>query len=405
MEDYRPVDDAAEDGSGSGLEPGTAGQPQGGSSDDEAAPAASPSEGGAKAKKRRKRGQKLSAIEFEARRDMVKRIADCPAEEQADWLWASYQQHAAASTLERGGLTAQGMAALPASGSLEQRLKTLRPADWQQALCGGGRAHPAAARGEEQPPAGSPSLLLVSPSAIGAVGLIKLCPSFHKVCCSWGAAGRPARSSPPAAHAPHTAVKPCGAPCAALCAGLPHSQAVCQAHEGAGTGGAAQKPGGWMGGGGAREGRGVVQAAASVASSFRAGTTSLTAPRRLRPCAEPLILLACNAGGVHWRGHAQPPVQAGGRGGAAAGALEARGAGLAAGCQAEVRTLISTCSLLRCWCVEVRWVGAGGAWAAPKRFYGQLPINRRSLAHAAHTPPGGCGWRCGQTQRHSRCAA
>lgn len=169
MEDYRPVDDPAEDGSGS----------DGGGHDDDAA--AGPAEGGKKAKRRRKAGQKLSAIEFEARRELVKRMPECPAAEQADWLWASYQQHTAASALERGGLTAQGVAPLPARGSLEQRLKALRPADWQHAFCGGA-AQPA--RGEEQPPAGSPSLLLVSPSAIGAVGLIKLCPSFHKVCGS-----------------------------------------------------------------------------------------------------------------------------------------------------------------------------------------------------------------------------
>ncbi|KAL4458979.1 hypothetical protein ABPG75_013844 [Micractinium tetrahymenae] len=127
--------------------------------------------GGKKAKKRRKRGPKLSALEFEASRQMARQIAESPAEEQADWLWASYQQTAAASALERGGLTAEGVATLPAAGSLEERLKALAPGgQWQEAYC------------SREGPKGSPSLLLVSPSAIGAVGLIKLLPAFNKAC-------------------------------------------------------------------------------------------------------------------------------------------------------------------------------------------------------------------------------
>lgn len=76
------------------------------------------------------------------------------------------------------------MAPLPAEGSLEDRLKALQPGSWQQEFCGGGgkggKAQGVAAAGQPRPP-GSPSLLLVSPSAIGAVGLIKLCPQFNKV--------------------------------------------------------------------------------------------------------------------------------------------------------------------------------------------------------------------------------
>ncbi len=96
-------------------------------------------------------------------------------------LWASYQQQTAASALERGGLTVEGVASLPTEGSLEERLKALRPDSWQQEFCGGaGGKGGGKGAGGERPP-GSPSLLLVSPSAIGAVNLIKLCPQFNKV--------------------------------------------------------------------------------------------------------------------------------------------------------------------------------------------------------------------------------
>lgn len=70
------------------------------------------------------------------------------------------------------------MAALPAAGDLEDRLKALAPGgQWREAFC------------SREGPKGSPTLLLVSPSAIGAVGLIKLLPAFNKV----GAALRWAR--------------------------------------------------------------------------------------------------------------------------------------------------------------------------------------------------------------------
>lgn len=82
------------------------------------------------------------------------------------------------------------MASLPTEGSLEERLKALQPGSWQQAFCGGGGKgsdkggkQPGGSAGERPP--GSPSLLLVSPSAIGAVNLIKLCPQFNKVRASW----------------------------------------------------------------------------------------------------------------------------------------------------------------------------------------------------------------------------
>jgi hypothetical protein len=172
MEDYKaPADD-------------------GGDSQSDAEPGGSDAEGGAegaaekKAKRRRKRGAKLSSLEFQASREMAKQIAECSAEEQADWLWASYQQQAAAVALERGGLTATGMAPLPAEGALEDRLKTLQPRSWQQEFCGraAGGGGGSGQQQEQQRPAGSPSLLLVSPSAMGAVNLTKLCPQFNRSC-------------------------------------------------------------------------------------------------------------------------------------------------------------------------------------------------------------------------------
>ena len=81
------------------------------------------------------------------------------------------------------------MAPLPSEGSLEERLKALRP-DWRQQFCGGGPGgKQQQQRGGQQQggqqqqarPPGSPTLLLVSASAIGAVGLIKHCPQFNRV--------------------------------------------------------------------------------------------------------------------------------------------------------------------------------------------------------------------------------
>ncbi|KAI7837305.1 hypothetical protein COHA_008820 [Chlorella ohadii] len=173
MPDYRPADEeGGSGGEGEGEGGSDAEQPGGGGGGGEGRPA----------KRRRKGGQKLSALEFEAARQLARQIADCSAEEQADWLWASYQQQTAASALERGGLTVEGVASLPTEGSLEERLKALRPDSWQQEFCGGaGGKGGGKGAGGERPP-GSPSLLLVSPSAIGAVNLIKLCPQFNKAC-------------------------------------------------------------------------------------------------------------------------------------------------------------------------------------------------------------------------------
>lgn len=107
-------------------------------------------------------------------------------------LWSSYQQHAQASALERGGLTGEAMAPLPTEGPLEARLKALRPLDWRQHFCGQGGHGGKQQQQQGARPPGSPSLLLVSASAIGAVGLIKHCPQFNRVSsgCAAAEAGR-----------------------------------------------------------------------------------------------------------------------------------------------------------------------------------------------------------------------
>ena len=76
MPDYKPAD---EGGSGSEGEGGPIGQ--GGS---DAEQQGGGGEGRA-AKRRRKGGHKLSAMEFEASRQLARQIADCSADEQADW--------------------------------------------------------------------------------------------------------------------------------------------------------------------------------------------------------------------------------------------------------------------------------------------------------------------------------
>ncbi len=105
MEDYKPApgegaasgdSQSDQDAAGAGSDAEREQQQQGGEGDEGeelAAGAAALAEAGSKkAKKKRKRGPKLSALEFEASREMARQIAESPADEQADWLWASYQQ-------------------------------------------------------------------------------------------------------------------------------------------------------------------------------------------------------------------------------------------------------------------------------------------------------------------------
>lgn len=143
MKDYKPApgeggDDgdsqSDRDGAGAGSDVDQEQQRQQGSSGDEgeepAAGAAEAEEGGGKkAKKRRKRGPKLSALEFEASRQMARQIAESPTEDQADWLWASYQQV--------GSHKAGGMHAAPAARRRQRASDRIAQACQLPAACCG----------------------------------------------------------------------------------------------------------------------------------------------------------------------------------------------------------------------------------------------------------------------------
>jgi protein CMS1 len=138
-------------------------------SDGEPAPAAAAGDA-KKPKRKRAKGSRRAAAEFEASRNLAADIAKCPAGEQADWLWRSFQQLSGASPLEREGLTEASFVALSGRGSLEEQLKVAEPAWWDVFGSVAGRRN------------GAPSCLLVSPSAMGAVHLIKSCGTFNRSC-------------------------------------------------------------------------------------------------------------------------------------------------------------------------------------------------------------------------------
>lgn len=156
-----------EDDFGEELTEGLAAAPEGGDDAQEAAPLKD------KLKKKRKRGPKLAAVEFEASRALAAELPERGAEEQADWLWRGFSAATGATELERDGLTGSCFVELPRTGTLEERLMGVEP-EWAAAFCGRGG-------GGGRPPPGSPGLLMVSPSAMGAVNLIKLCPEFNRV--------------------------------------------------------------------------------------------------------------------------------------------------------------------------------------------------------------------------------
>ncbi len=116
--------------------------------------------------------QKKSGAEFEAGRALSATIARRGPAEQADWLWASLRRCLPVTDLEResSGLTASCMASLPPGGYLEAGLQVLEP-QWRRELAS------AAGRGP-----GQPSLLIVSPAAMGAVSAIKACPQLNYDC-------------------------------------------------------------------------------------------------------------------------------------------------------------------------------------------------------------------------------
>lgn len=86
------------------------------------------------AKRRRKRGPKLSAMEFEAKRQMAQQVAECSAEEQADWCAALFRGRGAGTCiciqccLLTGLLTLRVARGLAAALPPSQALSLLFPA-------------------------------------------------------------------------------------------------------------------------------------------------------------------------------------------------------------------------------------------------------------------------------------
>lgn len=133
-------------------------------------------------KRKRVKEPKASSIEFEASRELAAEIAMSSAADQAEWLWNSFQKSTGASSLERDGLTADCLVELAAGVSLEDKLKLLEP-QWRAKFClGASGAQAGAGNLQSIHPKGTPTLLLVSPAALGAIKLIKHCPAFHKAC-------------------------------------------------------------------------------------------------------------------------------------------------------------------------------------------------------------------------------
>jgi protein CMS1 len=131
---------------------------------------------GKKAKKRRKpAGRALSAAAFEASRAEAAAIAAASAAEQADWLWRSAAAHLDADPEDaaaRAGLTAAAMAPLSRGAApLEAKLKQVVPGGgWRGQFCAPDR------------PAGQPSALFLSASAVGALAMARACPAFGEAC-------------------------------------------------------------------------------------------------------------------------------------------------------------------------------------------------------------------------------
>lgn len=125
--------------------------------------------------RKRRRGAKLSALEYEASRQLLATLAERPAAEQADYLWTQYQAATLAAPLERQdlGLDCNCLAGpLPEGPGLEARLRVLAGDAWQPAFC-------SCAHGT---PPGTPAVLCVSASALGALAFVKGLPEANNAC-------------------------------------------------------------------------------------------------------------------------------------------------------------------------------------------------------------------------------
>jgi len=120
----------------------------------------------------KERRRQLSASEYAASRALASKIAHLSSEEQADWLWQSYQNQStrSATPVEREGLTAEAVCRLPPGQSFENGLKFLEP-NWGSEFC--------SVAGRE---VGHPSALYISSGALGALEMIRACPDISSRC-------------------------------------------------------------------------------------------------------------------------------------------------------------------------------------------------------------------------------
>jgi len=127
--------------------------------------------------------KKLSAVEYEESRAKTASISQQPAAQQAQWLWDNYAKHSNANDIERNAgdnrlLTKDGLFLLPLpSQPLENRLQAAFPGSFQSSFINGtGNVFNNSIDNSN----GSPVMLYISSSAIGACNFIKRCPRINR---------------------------------------------------------------------------------------------------------------------------------------------------------------------------------------------------------------------------------
>lgn len=109
----------------------------------------------------------MTAEQYAASRDLAAKIAHCPAPEQAAWLSQSGKAGLQANETD---ITADMLCPLPSKMGLETGLKSLER-NWAQEFCSTSGRQP-----------GEPSVLFVSPAAMGAIDMMRACPELNSRC-------------------------------------------------------------------------------------------------------------------------------------------------------------------------------------------------------------------------------
>lgn len=136
--------------------------------------------------KRKSKGSQLSAMNFEASRQFAATITTCSPAEQADWLFNDYNKYGpkAETSIDEpslqsqlalrqtAGLDESCIIQLPPNQPIEQQLKAIEP-NWRLMLSNSN---------VQSRPTGSPSMLVLSSAAMGAVNFIKACPDLNRGC-------------------------------------------------------------------------------------------------------------------------------------------------------------------------------------------------------------------------------